>query len=57
MDKPKLIFRFHDENAPEILARFLIRVCIDANMEMINQVLKQEIAVVDDEDKMQESVT
>lgn len=44
MDKPKLNFRFHNGNTPEALARVLLDICIDANMERIEAAIKQETA-------------
>ncbi|MCI8500061.1 MAG: hypothetical protein HFE28_05575 [Clostridia bacterium] len=46
MDKPKLNFRFHDGNTPEALARVLLDICIDANMERIEAAIKQETAAM-----------
>ncbi len=45
MDKPKLNFRFHDGNTPEALARVLLDICIDANMERIEAAIKRETAI------------
>ena len=45
LDKPKLNFRFHDGNTPEALARVLLDICIDANMERIEAAIKRETAV------------
>ncbi len=42
MDKPKLNFRFHSSNSAESLTRALLRVCIDANMERVEQLIREE---------------
>ena len=44
LDKPKLNFRFHNGNTPEALARVLLDICIDANMERIEAAIKRETA-------------
>ena len=44
MDKPKLNFRFHNPNAPEELTKILLRVCIDANMKKVEQIIREEAA-------------
>lgn len=54
LDKPKLNYRFHNENTPEALARVLLRICIDANMDKVESVLKREIAVAVEKAKPQE---
>lgn len=50
MDKPKLNFRFHNSNTPENLARMLLRVCIDCNMEKVEKAIREEIAIATDEE-------
>ena len=47
-------YRFHNENTPEALARVLLRICIDANMDKVESVLKREIAVAVEKAKPQE---
>lgn len=42
MDKPKLNFRFHNSNSVESLTRTLLHVCIDANMERVEQLIREE---------------
>ena len=42
MDKPKLNFRFHNPNTPEELTKILLRVCIDANMKKVEQIIRDE---------------
>ncbi len=49
MDKPKLNIRFHNPNTPEELTKILLRVCIDANMEKVKQIIKEETAVALDD--------
>lgn len=49
MDKPKLNFRFHNPNTPEELTKILLRVCIDANMKKVEQVIREEAAIALDE--------
>ena len=49
MDKPKLNFRFHNSNSTESLARALLRVCIDANVERVDRIIKEEAMVALDE--------
>ena len=49
MDKPKLNFRFHNPNTPEELTKILLRVCIDANMKKVEQIVREEAAVAHDE--------
>ena len=49
MDKPKLNFRFHSSNSAESLTRALLRVCIDANMERVESIIREEaIATLDE---------
>lgn len=49
LDKPKLNFRFHNPNTPEELTKILLRVCIDANMKKVEQVIREEAAIALDE--------
>ena len=42
MDKPKLNFRFYNPNTPEELTKTLLRVCIDANMKKVEQLIRDE---------------
>lgn len=49
MDKPKLNFRFHNSNSTESLARALLRVCIDANMERVETIIREEAMAALDE--------
>lgn len=53
MDKPKLNFRFHNSNSAESLTRALLRVCIDANMERVERIIKEEAMAALDERKNQ----
>lgn len=55
LDKPKLNYRFHNENTPEALARVLLRICIDANMDKVESALKQEIVISVEKAKPQEN--
>ncbi len=50
MVKPKLNFRFHNPNTPEELTKILLRICIDANMKKVEQIVREEAAVALDED-------
>ena len=43
MDKPKLNFRFHNPNTPEEFTKILLRVCIDANMKKVEQLIREEV--------------
>jgi len=45
VDKPKLNFRFHNQNDAEELTRVLLRVCVCANMKKVEAAIKQGIAV------------
>ena len=49
LDKPKLNFRFHNPNTPEELTKILLRVCIDANMKKVEQIIREESAIAFDE--------
>lgn len=49
MDKPKLNFRFHNSNSTESLARVLLRVCVEANMERVDRIIKEEAMAALDE--------
>lgn len=49
MDKPKLNFSFHNPNTPEEMTKMLLRVCIDANMKRVEQVIREEAAIALDE--------
>ena len=53
MDKPKLNFRFHNSNSTESLTRALLRVCIDANMERVDRIIKEEAMAALGEQKNQ----
>ena len=53
MDKPKLNFRFHNSNSAESIARALLRVCIDANMERVERIIKEEAMAALDEGENQ----
>lgn len=53
MDKPKLNFRFHNSNSAESLTRALLRVCIDANMERVEQLIREEAMMELDESENQ----
>lgn len=56
MDKPKLNFRFHGFDSPEALSRQLLRVCIDANMNRVERIMREEAALAfDDGDNKEES--
>ena len=44
MDKPKLNFRFYNPNKPEELTKILLRVCLDANMKKVEQIIREEAA-------------
>ena len=57
MDKPKLNFRFHGSDSPEALTRQLLRVCIDANMNRVERIMREEEAALalDDGDNKEES--
>ena len=45
MDKLKLNFRFHNPNTPEELTKILLRVCIDANKNKVEQIIRDEAAL------------
>lgn len=49
MDKPKLNFRFHNSNSTESLTRALLRVCVEANMERVDRIIKEEAMAALDE--------
>ncbi len=53
MDKPKLNFRFHNPNSAELLTRALLRVCIDANMERVESIIREEAIAILDESESQ----
>ena len=56
MDKPKLNFRFHGSDSPEALTRQLLRVCIDANMNRVERIMREEaVFALDDGDNKEES--
>lgn len=56
MGKPKLNFRFHGSDSTEALTRQILRVCIDANMKRIEQIMREEAALaLDSNDKKEES--
>ncbi len=48
MDKPKLNFRFHNPNTPEELTKILLRVCVDANMKKVEQIISEEAFALDE---------
>ena len=56
MDKPKLNFRFHNPNTPEELTKILLRVCIDANMKKVEQLISDEAAVVLGESDVEQKI-
>lgn len=53
MDKPKLNYRFHNLCSQETLTRTLLRVCIDANMKRVEEIIKDEALMVLDESENQ----
>lgn len=53
MDKPKLNFRFHNSNSAESLTRTLLRFCIDANMERVEKIIREEAMATLDESEYQ----
>ena len=53
MDKPKLNFRFHNSNSAESFTRVLLRVCIDANMERVERIIREEAMASLDESENQ----
>lgn len=55
MDKPKLNFRFYNPNTPEELTKILLRVCIDANMQKVEQLIREEAAIALDKTNINES--
>ena len=48
LDKPKLNFRLHNPNMSEDLTIMLLRVCIDANIKKVEQIVREEAAVAID---------
>ena len=56
MNKPKLNFRFHGSDSTEALSRQLLRVCIDANMNRVERIMREGAAfALDDGDNKEES--
>lgn len=53
MDKPKLNYRFHNSCSRETLTRTLLRVCIDANMKRVEDIIKEEALMALDESENQ----
>ena len=45
-DKPKLNYRFHNPNPPEVFVPYLINVCIEANKGRVEKALR-EAAIAD----------
>ena len=45
-DKPKLNYRFHNPNPPEVFVPYLINVCIEANKGRVEKALR-EVAIAD----------
>lgn len=42
MDKRKLNYRFHNPNPPEVLGRVLLRVCVNANMNKVEEAVRRD---------------
>ncbi len=42
MDKRKLNYRFHNPNPPEVLGRELLRICVNANMNKVEEAIRRD---------------